>query len=41
MPIDVADIISADLRNSGKFNPIAVSKMPQKPTSASEVISDV
>ncbi|CDF98663.1 Putative Protein TolB [Avibacterium paragallinarum JF4211] len=37
MPTDVADIISADLRNSGKFNPISVSKMPQLPTSASEV----
>ncbi|MBN6710308.1 Tol-Pal system protein TolB [Haemophilus haemoglobinophilus] len=40
MPTDVADIISADLRNSGKFNPIAVSKMPQQPTAASEVNSD-
>lgn len=41
MPTDVADIISADLRNSGKFNPIAVSKMPQNPTSASEVNAEV
>lgn len=37
MPDDVADIIAADLRNSGKFNPIPVSRMPQQPTSASEV----
>ncbi|WP_243385087.1 Tol-Pal system beta propeller repeat protein TolB [Caviibacterium pharyngocola] len=39
-PADVADIISADLRNSGKFNPIAVNKMPQQPTSAAEVSPD-
>lgn len=37
MPADVADIIAADLRNSGKFNPITVSSMPQQPTSAAEV----
>lgn len=41
VPDDVAEIISADLRNSGKFNPIDVSRMPQKPTSASEVVPDV
>lgn len=33
----IADIISADLRNSGKFNPIDPSVMPQKPFTASEV----
>ncbi|VGM95092.1 translocation protein TolB [uncultured Avibacterium sp.] len=40
MPTDVAEIISADLRNSGKFNPISPAKMPQQPTSASEVNPD-
>lgn len=39
MPVDVADI-SADLRNSGKFNPIPVNRMPQQPTSATEVNSE-
>lgn len=36
-PANIAEIISADLRNSGKFNPLPESKMPQQPTSASEV----
>ncbi|MGC7560323.1 Tol-Pal system beta propeller repeat protein TolB [Pasteurella sp. PK-2025] len=36
-PADIADIIAADLRNSGKFNPIPVNRMPQQPTSVSEV----
>ncbi|BFU60146.1 MULTISPECIES: Tol-Pal system beta propeller repeat protein TolB [Rodentibacter] len=36
-PEDIAKIVSDDLRNSGKFNPISVSQMPQRPTSASEV----
>lgn len=36
-PTDIADIISADLRNSGKFNPILVSSMPQMPSAAAEV----
>ncbi|MCK3657593.1 translocation protein TolB [Pasteurellaceae bacterium Pebbles2] len=40
VPADVAEIISADLRNSGKFNPIPVSQMPQQPGSASEVTPD-
>ncbi|WP_386689766.1 Tol-Pal system beta propeller repeat protein TolB [Lonepinella sp. MS14437] len=40
VPADIADIISADLRNSGKFNPVAVSQMPQQPGSASEVTPD-
>ena len=39
-PADVADIVAADLRNSGKFNPIAVDRMPQQPTSAAEVTPD-
>ncbi|MFU2135838.1 Tol-Pal system beta propeller repeat protein TolB [Gallibacterium anatis] len=36
-PADIADIISSDLRFSGKFNPIPVDRMPQQPTSAGEV----
>ncbi|QLB12445.1 TolB protein [Bisgaardia hudsonensis] len=36
-PVDIAEIISSDLRNSGKFNPIAVNRMPQQPTMLSEV----
>lgn len=40
VPENVAEIIAADLRNSGKFNPIPVNRMPQQPTSASEVTPD-
>ncbi len=40
VPEDIAKIISDDLRNSGKFNPVAVSQMPQQPGSASEVTPD-
>ena len=36
-PEDISKIVADDLRNSGKFNPIAVSQMPQRPTSAAEV----
>ncbi len=36
-PEDIGKIVGADLRNSGKFNPIDVARMPQQPTSASEV----
>lgn len=36
-PENISDIVAADLRNSGKFNPIDVSRMPQQPGSASEV----
>ncbi|KPD02125.1 Tol-Pal system beta propeller repeat protein TolB [Moellerella wisconsensis] len=39
-PQDVGQIISADLRNSGKFNPIEPSRMPQQPATASEVVPD-
>lgn len=39
---DVGQIISNDLRNSGKFNPINnLRSMPQQPTTASEVTPDV
>ncbi len=37
VPADVAQIISDDLRNSGKFNPIPTSRMPEQPGSAGEV----
>ncbi|PQQ22262.1 Tol-Pal system beta propeller repeat protein TolB [Photorhabdus hindustanensis] len=36
-PEEIGVIVGADLRNSGKFNPIDVSRMPQQPTTASEV----
>jgi len=36
-PENVGAIVAADLRNSGKFNPIDVARMPQQPTTASEV----
>lgn len=37
MPGSLADVISADLMRSGKFNPISQREMPQLPTSDSEV----
>lgn len=37
-PEDISMIVAADLRNSGKFNPIDTSFLPQQPTTASEVI---
>ncbi|NBI39983.1 Tol-Pal system protein TolB [[Haemophilus] felis] len=40
-PANIADIVAADLRNSGKFNPIPVSRMPQQPTSAAEINPEV
>ncbi|OCG04740.1 Tol-Pal system beta propeller repeat protein TolB [Gilliamella apicola] len=36
-PQMIEEIVASDLRNSGKFNPIDVNSMPQKPTTASEV----
>lgn len=36
--IDIASIISADLRNSGKFNTLPVTYLPNQPTKVSEVI---
>lgn len=39
-PENIGEIVAADLRNSGKFNPIPTSKMPQQPGSASEVTPD-
>lgn len=37
MPEEIGSIVAADLRNSGKFNPIDPSRMPQQPGSAAEV----
>lgn len=37
IPTDIAQIIADDLRNSGKFSPISVSRMPEQPTTANEV----
>ncbi|MDF7666617.1 Tol-Pal system beta propeller repeat protein TolB [Orbaceae bacterium ESL0727] len=36
-PQNIEEIVASDLRNSGKFNPINPSSMPQKPTTASGV----
>ncbi|WP_439212816.1 Tol-Pal system beta propeller repeat protein TolB [Duffyella gerundensis] len=36
-PEDVGGIVAADLRNSGKFNPLDRSRLPQQPTTAAEV----
>ncbi|MDF7671008.1 Tol-Pal system beta propeller repeat protein TolB [Orbaceae bacterium ESL0721] len=40
-PQNIGEIVAADLRNSGKFNPIDPSNMPQKPTTASGVIPNL
>ncbi|QKJ86421.1 Tol-Pal system protein TolB [Paramixta manurensis] len=36
-PEDIGGIIAADLRNSGKFNPLDRARLPQQPTTAAEV----
>ena len=36
-PEDAGGIVAADLRNSGKFNPLDRSRLPQQPGSAQEV----
>ncbi|WP_158780501.1 Tol-Pal system beta propeller repeat protein TolB [Pantoea sp. BAV 3049] len=36
-PEDIGGIIAADLRNSGKFNPIDRARLPQQPATAAEV----
>ncbi len=36
-PPRISDVVAADLRRSGKFNPIAEINMPQKPSQDSEV----
>lgn len=40
-PVNIADIVAADLRNSGKFNPIPVSKMPQQPNSVGDINPEI
>ncbi|ACT07724.1 Tol-Pal system beta propeller repeat protein TolB [Dickeya chrysanthemi Ech1591] len=37
VPEEIGNIVAADLRNSGKFNPIDPSRMPQQPGTAAEV----
>lgn len=36
-PENIGEIVAADLRNSGKFNPLDPSRNPQSPTAVSEV----
>lgn len=40
LPADISQIVTNDLRRSGKFNPIKVADMPQTPTSVQQVDSD-
>lgn len=37
VPEEIGSIVAADLRNSGKFNPVDPSRMPQQPGTAAEV----
>ncbi|MCR3755725.1 MAG: Tol-Pal system periplasmic protein TolB [Sodalis sp. Psp] len=37
-PEDIGGIVAADLRNSGKFNPLDTSRLLLRPTTASEVV---
>ncbi|MCO6523621.1 MAG: Tol-Pal system protein TolB, partial [Candidatus Schmidhempelia sp.] len=37
VPQKIEDIIASDLRNSGKFNPISINKMPENPENTSEI----
>ena len=40
MPLDVAEVIAADLQRSGRFAPIAEENMLQKPTTGAELDFD-
>ena len=40
MPLDIAEVISADLHRSGRFEPIAEENMLQKPTTGAELDFD-
>jgi TolB protein len=40
MPLDIADVIAADLQRSGRFEPLAEENMLQKPTTGAEVDFD-
>ncbi len=40
MPLDIAEVIAADLQRSGRFAPIAEENMLQKPTSGAELDFD-
>ncbi|MFA0412354.1 Tol-Pal system beta propeller repeat protein TolB [Vibrio renipiscarius] len=40
LPQDVSAVIASDLQRSGKFSPVATSKMPQTPYNAAEVNFD-
>lgn len=37
LPLDISEIVAADLMRSGKFKPLLVSDMPQQPTTDDEV----
>lgn len=37
LPTDISSVIASDLRRSGKFSPVATSKMPQTPYSEEQV----
>lgn len=39
-PEDISEIVCADLRNSGKFDPMPIALMPQKPIAASDVTAE-
>lgn len=41
LPENIEQIIISDLRNSGKFNPFDKINLPQKPTTASEIIPNI
>ncbi|WP_189337871.1 Tol-Pal system beta propeller repeat protein TolB [Photobacterium sanguinicancri] len=40
LPVDISSVIASDLQRSGKFSPIAASKMPQTPYDESQVDYD-